>query len=102
MTMCRVEYIVNGDLSDELLNAMETVRSGVDVFDIELANQLRFVEINFSEYIIIGHPFRKYPEGQQQPIFGAILTREGKDYLNHKINEACGDALYKDKKRHDG
>lgn len=72
-------------MNEECIEAMFRVANVTDVFDIHMANLLLFVEINFPEYIVIGRPMCNYPG--RQPIFGAMLTTEGKDFLNKCLNK---------------
>lgn len=62
---------------------MIQVSNDADVFDIHIANLLLFVEINYPEYIVIGQPIYSYPG--KHPLFRAMLTTKGKDFLIKRL-----------------
>ena len=66
-------------LTDVHKSAMRKVASGADVFDYGLAKSLREVEKIAPEMIRITGAMGDYGDGRnQEPYFGAILTKEGR------------------------
>ncbi|HBB9121083.1 hypothetical protein HW877_09400 [Serratia marcescens] len=70
-------------MKQNLIDALEGIRGGADIYNRFLAMQLRDVQKNHPEYITICEPQAYRGDGSDQvPFFGAITTKAGNDYLD--------------------
>jgi hypothetical protein len=69
------------ELPEGCVEAMLQVYYGGYIFDVGVANLLTFVQINHPELIEIGQPTEPLPM-KRQPMFAAILTAAGREYVD--------------------
>lgn len=76
-------------LDERVARSMYAVRNGADVYDYQLATDLRFVERIHPQWINIGRPEMAPADGaKRQPYFGAILTRSGLSAARRALRRA--------------
>ncbi|HEI9782010.1 TPA: hypothetical protein SLN38_001419 [Serratia marcescens] len=70
-------------MEQNLINALEGIRGGADIYSRHLAMQLREIEKLHPEYITICKPQAYSGDGADQtPFFGAITTMAGNNFLD--------------------
>lgn len=70
-------------MKNNLINALDGVRGGADIYSYKLASELRTVQKLHPEYINICKPQAYKGDGTDQtPYFGAIATAAGIKYLD--------------------
>lgn len=72
---------LSNTLPEECIEAMLRVYYGAYIYDIHIANLLTYVSIDHPEWIVIGEPSVTL-DCKRRPIFAAILTPEGKEYVD--------------------
>ena len=67
------------DIPEVCIDAMRSVYYGAFIYDVNVANRLAVVRIQHPEFIVIGEPA---VELKRRPIFAAVLTEQGKAYID--------------------
>ncbi|WP_261122558.1 hypothetical protein [Serratia quinivorans] len=70
-------------MEQRLIDALDSVRGGADIYARHIAMQLREIQKLHPEYINICKPMAYEGDGSDQvPFFGAIATPAGIEFLN--------------------